>query len=61
MNCKPLLYAKKEDCCGCAACESICPKKAIVMEKDEKGFAYPIIIGECIGCNRCIKVCPLKA
>lgn len=60
MKAKPVLYERNEECCGCAVCEASCPKGAIIMEKDEKGFLYPIIKGECILCNRCIKVCPLK-
>ena len=36
-------YNKKE-CCGCTACEQICPKKAISMvQVDHEGFNYPII------------------
>lgn len=60
MNSKPILYIKKEECCGCAACATVCPKNAIVMEKDIKGFAYPVVKGDCVFCQQCIKVCPLK-
>ena len=57
----PLLYEKKEDCCGCGACLAICPKNAIIMKVDEEGFEYPYICSNlCIGCYRCIKVCPIK-
>lgn len=27
---KPILFKKKEDCCGCAACYSICPKRLLI-------------------------------
>ena len=30
----PVLYQKKEECCGCAACYSVCPKNAITMKAD---------------------------
>lgn len=61
MKRKPVLYEKKEDCCGCFACVSSCPKKAIAMEEDEEGFAYPKVNYEiCIGCLKCEKVCPIK-
>lgn len=51
----------KADCCGCSACKSICPKGAIEMVDDEKGFKYPKIDKtRCIGCNLCSKVCPIK-
>lgn len=58
---RPILFADKSDCCGCAACEAICPQKCILMIKDKQGFYYPEIKYEqCISCFRCIKVCPLK-
>lgn len=57
----PILYKRKEDCCGCAACYAICSKKAITMAEDREGFAYPHIIEDkCICCYQCIKVCPVK-
>lgn len=56
----PVLYERKEDCCGCGACYSVCPKGAIVMEEDEEGFEYPKINVEmCVGCNQCVDVCPV--
>lgn len=52
------LFINKEDCCGCSACMNICPKKAINMEKDEKGFIYPQIDEKkCVDCGLCKKVC----
>lgn len=51
----------KSQCCGCTACSSICPKKAIVMKQDEEGFVYPIIDkSKCVNCGLCDKVCPVK-
>ena len=41
----PVLYKRKEDCCGCTACYAICPKSAITMQPDEEGFDYPAIKG----------------
>ena len=57
----PDLCSKKELCCGCAACHSVCPVDAILMKPDEKGFPYPWIDEEkCIRCYKCIKVCVFK-
>ena len=51
---------KKINCSGCHACYNICPKNAIKMEVDEKGFRYPIVNKEqCVNCGLCEKVCPI--
>lgn len=56
-----LHFSKKENCCGCTACESICPIGCIAMQPDEEGFVYPNIDkNKCIDCHRCEKVCPIK-
>lgn len=61
LNDIPILFRRKEECCGCTACYSICPNKAISMEADEEGFLYPKIDDQkCICCFRCISVCPVK-
>ena len=57
----PVLFNKKEECCGCSSCYSVCPNSAITMKEDEEGFLYPIInVKKCVKCYRCINVCPLK-
>lgn len=51
---------EKFRCTGCHACYNICPKKAITMIEDEKGFKHPAIDKEkCIDCGLCKKVCPV--
>lgn len=50
----------KNKCCGCHGCMNICPKNAITMAEDEKGFKYPKIDKDkCVDCNLCEKVCPI--
>lgn len=53
-------FGKGKKCCGCTACQSICHKKAIVMNEDNEGFLYPNIDEKlCNNCNLCRKVCPI--
>ncbi|WP_302925976.1 4Fe-4S binding protein [Holdemania filiformis] len=57
----PVLYKRKEECCGCTACFAVCPNEAVSMVTDEEGFDYPQVDEEkCIRCYRCLKVCPFK-
>lgn len=52
------LAIDKLKCCACTACKNICPKQAIEMLSDEKGFLYPKIDdNKCIKCGLCEKVC----
>ena len=57
----PELYEKRENCCGCSACYSICPVHAILMEPDAEGFFYPVVDASvCIRCYKCLSVCAFK-
>lgn len=63
MNLKklPVIYGKKENCCGCTACYAVCPVHAIAMKADEEGFLYPEVNAEiCIKCYKCLLVCAFK-
>lgn len=54
------MVCDKKECCGCGACQQICPKKCIIMEEDLDGFLYPTINTEkCVNCKVCQKVCPI--
>lgn len=58
---KPVLFKEKKECCGCTACFSVCPMKAISMVRDDEGFDYPLIDENiCICCYQCMQVCPFK-
>ena len=49
----------KSKCCGCWACENVCPVHCITMEMDEEGFRYPKVdLDVCINCHKCEKACP---
>lgn len=51
---------KKSGCCGCSACEQICPKRCIIMKTDTEGFFYPSVeISSCINCRICEEICPV--
>lgn len=46
-------------CCGCGACENICPKHCISMQFRDDGFRYPVVDSSlCIDCNLCEAICP---
>lgn len=48
----------KFECCGCTACENICPHNAIQMKADSLGFKYPVVDEKkCTDCGICVKVC----
>ena len=47
-----------KECSACGACVDACPKGAISIKEDKKGYLYPIINQpKCISCGMCSKVC----
>lgn len=49
---------KKEECCGCGVCETLCSANAIKMIEDEEGFVYPEIEKNlCTECGTCREAC----
>ena len=57
----PVLFERKEECCGCTACYAICPNNAITMSEDYEGFEYPCVDEkQCVRCYKCLIVCPIK-
>ena len=52
------LYKEYKDCCGCGACEQICPHHAISLNANSEGFIFPQInTALCTNCGVCIKTC----
>ena len=52
--------AEENQCTGCSACASICPKQCIHMKEDATGFPRPAVdSNRCIKCGLCEKVCPV--
>lgn len=54
-------FASRNVCTGCGACQQICQKNAIVMERDCRGFMYPHLVHErCVKCFACLHVCTVR-
>lgn len=55
------IFSGKKDCCGCTACATACPHKAIEMREDAQGFVYPYIDESvCVNCGICRRICPMN-
>lgn len=56
-----IVVKNKANCCGCMACYSVCPQKAISMQQDQEGFLYPFVeLPKCINCQLCDSVCSVE-
>ena len=52
------LNTERNNCCGCSACQQICPHNCILMKADEEGFLYPEVNEErCVDCGLCSAAC----
>ena len=51
----------RSQCCGCSACQAVCPHGAITMKPDRLGFMYPEVDHDlCVDCGLCENVCSFK-
>lgn len=51
----------QDKCTGCGACYNSCPKDAIRMVENERGFLKPVIDNDkCVNCLICKKTCPVQ-
>ena len=52
---------ENQHCCGCGACQGICPVHAVKMKNDREGFIRAYVAEEkCISCGMCTAVCPVS-
>lgn len=55
-----MCLANPQQCTGCEACASACPKGCISMKEDREGFLMPVIDTDtCINCHKCEQTCPV--
>lgn len=53
-------FKRREECCGCGACEQVCPKHCISLIPDREGYWYPHVdTNACIDCHLCEIACPV--
>ena len=59
MHEKSVLGIGEEQCCGCGACNQVCPQGCIDRAENQRGFILPSVdANKCINCGLCRKVCP---
>jgi ferredoxin len=49
----------EEKCTHCTACVSVCPTKAIVIDRTQMKISFDK--EKCIACELCVPICPYKA
>lgn len=55
MNIKEL---NNDNCTGCMACVSVCPKNALSVCENKEGFLFPKLNKSlCVNCGKCVNIC----
>jgi dissimilatory sulfite reductase (desulfoviridin) alpha/beta subunit len=49
----------KDDCIFCGVCQPVCPRQAIIVDKQSRSLDFHV--DQCIYCGKCIKSCPVSA
>ncbi|GHV05436.1 hypothetical protein FACS1894217_02300 [Clostridia bacterium] len=56
----PKPVVERDKCCGCRACQQICPANCVHMERGDNGFDFPVIdTAKCTNCGACRRACPV--
>ena len=56
----PVSIQSNVHCTGCGSCSAVCPKRAISMQRNEKGFLTATVDeNTCVQCGLCVKACHL--
>lgn len=57
---KDIRIIPEEICCGCGACENVCPVDAVLLKEGAEGFLFPSVQEDlCIQCGKCTAACPV--
>lgn len=48
-----------EKCLHCGLCTSICPTKALYINRDTMEIVFDV--NKCVGCESCVTICPPRA
>ena len=55
------INSSKMQCCGCKACENVCPRKCICIDYLNGSFVKRIDKKKCSSCDACNRVCPMSS
>jgi len=53
------IFRDEESCIHCGVCTSMCPTKALIVEKGSRMVSFDV--DKCSACGMCTRVCPVHA